>query len=86
MTNYYWYVGRRACGCIAATISDRAALRKVVAKTLAMWVEEDLTVDRVPAADLGGIPLIDFCPHQNRQLPLPVPEVNVEVKLSDRLP
>ena len=41
------YVGRKTCGCIVAAIIDDPDHRKEVAKEIAAWIKDGLTVERV---------------------------------------
>lgn len=61
------YIGRKSCGCIAATIEDNPAHKREIADTLRDWILIGWTVERVTTEYvLENWP--DECPHQARRL------------------
>jgi hypothetical protein len=56
----YAYVGRAECGCIRAITVDRGD--KYTGKTVAEFIEDGLTVERMAVDPVDGI-RIDHCLH-----------------------
>ena len=44
------YIGRKACGCITAVVVDAPESKKETAKSVAGFIAQGLTIDRVTAA------------------------------------
>lgn len=47
VSNAWFYIGTKPCGCIVAACVDREDFRKETATTIAEWVRDGYTVDHV---------------------------------------
>ncbi len=54
------YVGRRLCGCIAAAIVVAGREQKTIGKTINLWIEDGLLIDRVTREQAV---IATTCPH-----------------------
>lgn len=59
------YVGVEPCGCRVAVIVDQPHNKTKVAKEIASWIKDGLTVERVSVSDARGS--VRRCVHQNAQ-------------------
>lgn len=66
------YIGRKPCGCIVCVIADEPGMRNEVAKFVAKWIKEGLTVERVTHEYVRQNWVGMDCPHtpESAQLPL----------------
>ena len=74
------YIGRKSCGCIAATIEDDPARKVETADALRDWVLIGWTVERV-TMEYVQENWPDECPHQARQL---TPEEEMLLSMQDK--
>lgn len=68
------YVGRKVCGCVCAAIVDDPAHKKEVAEDIADWIKSGLTIDRVSVEYVRENFVGWACPHEPKQLTLPITE------------
>ena len=41
------YIGRKPCGCVCAAYADEPEIKDDIAKEIAKWIKQGLTVERV---------------------------------------
>jgi hypothetical protein len=68
--NGYSYVARKSCGCMVAAVVDDAAHKRDVAREMAAWVRDGLTVERVTHDVVRAEFVGRKCPHVEQQLSL----------------
>lgn len=65
MSEEMCYVGVEPCGCRVAVIVDQPHNKTKVAKEIASWIKDGLTVERVNVSDARR--LVRRCLHQDVQ-------------------
>lgn len=63
----YSYVARKACGCMVGATVDDPAHKKDVAREIAEWVREGLTIERVTHDVVRKEFMGSKCPHEPKQ-------------------
>lgn len=51
------YVGRKACGCLVTVAVDKPQWKRETAKSVAEWMRDGLTVERMTVADVQAAKL-----------------------------
>lgn len=49
------YIGRKKCGCVVAAVVDMPGFEKETAKTVAEFIRDGLTIERIALVDFDKI-------------------------------
>ena len=65
----YDYIGRKSCGCIVAVCADAPGLEKHTAKSIAEFIRDGLTIERIPITELSNyLPIGCKCKAKERKV------------------